>query len=367
MNDKEKAEFIEKLNAEGLSREGTIEAIREETTPDADPQFEISFSSETPVQRFYGMEILGHKSAEIDLEWMNGGTAPLLLDHDPRSQIGVIEKAWISKSRGKALVRFGHGTQAQEIRQDVEDGIRRNVSVGYAVHDLKLTSSEAGKPDEFRITRWTPKESSIVALPADASVGVGRNTPAEHETQILEVKAPEMKTAEELKADNAAQQSALKSAGDAGREMERTRISDITDLCNRHNMGDLAAELVKSGGSLEDARQRILTNFESGAQSVDATVGMSKQEKKDVRGYSFVKAFRQIADGTRASVEDADPENTIEAFDRLNRGASAFRLQHPGNLDYKIGFLDGLLAIQKGFDPQTRKVGPPKRLFGGEA
>ena len=149
--------------------------------------------------------------------------------------------------------------------------------------------------------------------------------------------------------------------------MERTRISDITDLCNRHNMGDLAAELVKSGGSLEDARQRILTNFESGAQSVDATVGMSKQEKKDVRGYSFVKAFRQIADGTRASVEDADPENTIEAFDRLNRGASAFRLQHPGNLDYKIGFLDGLLAIQKGFDPQTRKVGPPKRLFGGEA
>ncbi len=77
--------------------------------------------------------------------------------------------------------------------------------------------------------------------------------------------------------------------------------------------------------------------------------------------------LRQIADGTRASVEDADPENTIEAFDRLNRGASAFRLQHPGNLDYKIGFLDGLLAIQKGFDPQTRKVGPPKRLFGGEA
>ncbi|MFG6501555.1 helix-turn-helix domain-containing protein [Sulfitobacter sp. 1A15106] len=77
--------------------------------------------------------------------------------------------------------------------------------------------------------------------------------------------------------------------------------------------------------------------------------------------------LRQIADGTRASVEDADPETTIKAFDRLNRGPSAFRLQHPGNLDYKIGFLDGLLAIQKGFDPQTRKVGPPKRLFGGEA
>lgn len=77
--------------------------------------------------------------------------------------------------------------------------------------------------------------------------------------------------------------------------------------------------------------------------------------------------LRQIADGTRTSVEDADPEITIEAFDRLNRGPSAFRLQHPANWDYKIGFLDGLLALQKGLDRQTRKVGPPKRLFGGEA
>lgn len=148
---------------------------------------DLSFSSEEPVEQ-YGwdgryLEILDHSPGSVDLKRLNGG-APLLLDHNRREQIGVVEKSSIaSDKKGRATVRFSAAARANEIFQDVKDGIRRLVSVGYRVHEL-VTEKIEGEVETLRATRWEPFEISIVSVPADTTVGIGRNDKTEEKNQV---------------------------------------------------------------------------------------------------------------------------------------------------------------------------------------
>lgn len=55
----------------------------------------------------------------------------------------------------------------------MKDGIRRNVSVGYMIHKATLVETREDQ-EIYRVTDWEPHEVSLVSVPADASVGVGR-------------------------------------------------------------------------------------------------------------------------------------------------------------------------------------------------
>jgi HK97 family phage major capsid protein len=133
----------------------------------------LSFSSEIPVERWFGSEILDHSASAVRLGRLNNGGA-LLMDHDRNDQIGVVESAKIDKDRkGRAIVRFGKSARAEEIFQDVLDGIRRLVSVGYRIHKTE-TETKSGGVESVRVVDWEPFEISIVSIPADDSVGVGR-------------------------------------------------------------------------------------------------------------------------------------------------------------------------------------------------
>ena len=135
---------------------------------------ELAFSSEEPAQRWWGFEILSHDPSAVMLERI-GDSAPLLLDHDWGGQIGVIERVSIDADRrGRATVRFSKSARAEEVLQDIADGIRKHVSVGYRVHDAEQTGVRDGDP-VWTVTRWEPMEISIVAVPADHTVGVGRS------------------------------------------------------------------------------------------------------------------------------------------------------------------------------------------------
>lgn len=134
---------------------------------------ELSFSSEEPVERWFGYEILDHSPGSADMSRLNSGGA-LLVDHNTRDQVGVVEEAKIGADRkGRATVRFGTSARANEIFQDVKDGIRRLVSVGYRVSKLVTEKVEEGV-ETLRAMSWTPLEISLVSIPADTSVGVGR-------------------------------------------------------------------------------------------------------------------------------------------------------------------------------------------------
>ena len=59
---------------------------------------ELSFSSEAPVERWFGTEILDHSPGAVDLSRLNG-SGPLLVDHDTGDQVGVVEEARIGEDR----------------------------------------------------------------------------------------------------------------------------------------------------------------------------------------------------------------------------------------------------------------------------
>ena len=142
-----------------------------------DMRIQVEFSSEEPVSRSFGLEVLYHSPKSVRLARLNDG-APFLLDHrsgDSDAQIGVVESATVENGRGVAEIRFSRSTRAQEILADIRDGIRRKISVGYSIHQFDVSRGKGGEPDTFRATDWEPFEVSLVPVPADNSVGVRGN------------------------------------------------------------------------------------------------------------------------------------------------------------------------------------------------
>ncbi len=142
----------------------------------------ISISSETAVlrQTFFSepwLETLGHKRGEVNLDRLkNGATLHYNHSRDRADRLGVVESATIVDKRIEVDVRFSKNKRVNDVWDDVRDGILRNVSVGYRINERKLMREGAtGGPDEFRITSWTPMEVSFVDIPADPTVGVGRD------------------------------------------------------------------------------------------------------------------------------------------------------------------------------------------------
>lgn len=147
-----------------------------------DRTVELSFASDTPCPHFswrlwdFVDVKLSMDPAAMRTDRLANGAA-LLADHDPTDQIGVVESFSVSPEDGKvrAKVRFSRSARGQEIYQDVIDGIRRNVSVGFSIHKLVLEEENQDGNDLYRADDWEPFEISIVSIPADVSVGVGRS------------------------------------------------------------------------------------------------------------------------------------------------------------------------------------------------
>lgn len=136
---------------------------------------ELSFSSEMPADREWGTEILDHSDEGTKFSRLNRGAA-LLVEHDRSDVVGVVERAWMDpiEKKGRAKVRFGRSARANEIWADVRDLIRTNVSVHYEVGPTAEKSTANGKTT-YRFRDWKALEISLVSVPVDDSVGVGRS------------------------------------------------------------------------------------------------------------------------------------------------------------------------------------------------
>ncbi len=248
--------------------------------------YEFPFSSEYPVARYFGNEILSHEMDAADLSRLNDG-APLLFNHNPDRVIGVVERAYINgkKRRGYARVRFSRNAFAQEVLSDVKDGVLRNVSFGYSIDKME----ERGSGD-FVATAWSPYEVSVVSVPADPGVGIGRSLEAEQAASA----AP---TPDPIPAmENTTPDLAVVRAEAA--EAERSRIAGITALCDKHGMSDIGRQMIESGRSIDEARAAVLDKL--GAKPIE-TVKPVDLEQRDAANYSISEGIRAALSGDWSS------------------------------------------------------------------
>lgn len=322
---KEIQDIIQRLNGgEHLPRRmGTItREVEKREDGQEEVTYSLSFSSEEPYERWFGMEILGHKAEEVDLAWLKGGTAPLLLQHDARQQIGVIRSAQISDSRGKAVVRFGAGALAKEIQQDVDDKVRGNVSVGYEVLDMELVKSSKESPDEYRVTKWRPREVSIVSIPADTTVGVGRG---QQQTEPQQSKPNlQVKTMTEEEKQKLREQFEKEHKDELGKE--RARVTEIHRLGKAHRLEDDAGKAANDGTSLHDFQAHVLKRLSEGHKPI-ADNPLSTQEKRDLSNYSLLKAIRgNLSGGKLDGVELEMHQEGVKEAQICGRGVGGLAI-----------------------------------------
>lgn len=162
-----------------LTRELIVNSIRAVEGEGNERKFILSFSSEEPYERWYGLEILDHTEGAIDLTRLNE-IGCLLFNHNRDNVVGKINRAWLENNRGYAEVEFDTDDESEKIYQKVKSGTLKGVSVGYRVDSweevvINKTSADGKFTGPCSIARkWTPYEISIVSVPADPTVGVGR-------------------------------------------------------------------------------------------------------------------------------------------------------------------------------------------------
>jgi HK97 family phage major capsid protein len=347
----------------------------------------LAFSSEAPYERWFGIEILDHSPGSCDLTRLADGRHPLLLNHDTDDQIGVIDSAQIDTDKiGRAIVRFGRGQMANEIFQDVQDGIRSLVSVGYLIDELEADDGEgedrkvrkftwdefetrqrelhgvaiqsraasnaqraAGDTDPvFRVTKWTPFEISIVSIPADASVGIGRGASTGTEAATGRVESASS-TEQQIQIPQPISQRniTMPDQNNDGVKAEQKRTQDllaVADSYAQFGARDLVAEFIRNGKSVEAFKDLLMDKISTKHSSArDLEIGLSANE---TQRYSLQRAIQAAITGNwgAAGLERAASEAVakrsgmspegffvpVEAFQKMS-GSRAFDAGTAGN------------------------------------
>lgn len=296
-----------------------------------DRRVDMSVSSEMEVERSFGRELIVHSEQTLDLKFLRSGNAPLLLDHDPERQIGVIESVNLDGSarRLRATVRFGKGALASEVYQDVLDGIRSNVSIGYKVRRMERDKDEQ---DLFRVIDAEIMEVSIVSLPADPSVGVGRSVevsdtatikPIEKEVPIMEQENPI--DLDQVRAEAAAERS--------------KEVNEMLGLAAKHNQRSFADDAIRQGMTLAQFRGALLDKIADKPLDV-ADVELTPKEE---RQYSLINAIRSAQTGRFDGFEREVSEELAKRYGKEPRGfyvpQSIFKRDLVAGTDANGGFL----------------------------
>ena len=292
----------------------------------------LSFSSDVPYTRYDYLsdrkynEILSHEPGSVDLGRLEEiGT--LLFNHNSDQPIGGIEKVWIEGGKGRALVRFDEDEDAEKIFQKVKRGSLRGVSVGYRVHEWE----KRGKEDMIA-TKWEPLEISIVSVPADASVGVGRSffeqeenteggTPMEMEVKTVVQEAPDMELTR-----------------NEGARAERERVREIMEMCRK--FGIEPQTYIDSGATVDQVRASILEELAARPKVATANVEVDETDKfraGALEGTAFRAGLKEgkanefsgmslsmLADRCLARINDNRRGNSMEWLGRAFMSTSDF-------------------------------------------
>jgi HK97 family phage major capsid protein/HK97 family phage prohead protease len=311
-----------------------------------DRTIELSFSSENPVDRWFGSEILSHDKGAADLRRLNDG-APVLFNHNMNDLRGVVEKAWIGDDRrGHAIVRLSKNADGQKALDLINEGVLRNVSFMYRVNEIAQTKEEADA-NRYRVVDWEALELSLVTVPADQSVGIGRASDREelevrtHSSEQSSV-STQAKTAEGNLMENQTAPSAGASAAvpatvrtavidqvrdgmapPSALDAENARQQAIRNLCKGNKL-DSRVEMrwINEGATLEQVSRELLDVLEArqtAKPSGEAVLGLSAG---DLRRYSLVRAIRALKFPNQSNLQAAgyELECSNAVAKQMNRG-----------------------------------------------
>ena len=343
--------------------------------------FEFPFSSEYPVKRYFGNEILSHEDGAADLSRLNDGGA-VLFNHNMDKPIGVVESAYIGEDkRGYAKIRFSRSKFASEILEDVKDGILRGISFGYSINDMDETS------DGMLARSWSVHELSVVTVPADPTIGFGRSliSPSQGNSITMEDKSPQQEiiSAEESASPSVRtmEESTKETAVEAEKSVEidikaevqraidenNARTAAITSLCRefgKYGAEELTDSLIKSNKSPAEAKAAILDLVKNKAEAVNTPIrstDMSTNEvgldQKEIKRFSFLRALNALANPTDRQAQEA------AAFEREVSDAASKKYEKPAN-----GILVPNEVLQRDLNVGTATAGGnlvPTELLAG--
>jgi HK97 family phage major capsid protein/HK97 family phage prohead protease len=271
------------------------------------------------------MEILDHSESSIRLGRLNAGGA-VLVGHNHDDQVGVIDEVRIDSDRtGRAVLRFGKSSRAEEIFQDVLDGIRRFISVGYRIYKSEYTEGERGTPDTYRAIDWEPHEISFVSVPADPDVGVGRDdSETSNQVEMVTTKVVE---SEEINPENIREESLMTTENtmapvvntEESLTAERARASRINALGRKHDLGEEAERAIDEGRSLESFQNDVLDHLASDNSGKRSVANLELNESQ-VRRYDLFKAIRAAQTG---NWKGAEFERELSREIEMRSGAEA--------------------------------------------
>jgi len=268
----------------------------ERATRKDDRTIELSFASTTPVRRYWGLEVLSLDKGAVRLGRLNK-EGPLLLDHDTRCLVGKVVRAWVADGKARAVVRFGTQALANEAWEDVQNGIRTGVSVGYVVHHVTETTKSGDRESTFLVDDWEPFEVTLAPVPADVEVGIGRSmTPPAPRGAAPSEGATTMST-------------------DAQRELQelkrREEIRQLGDTYAEYDTADLVRQFCDNGGTAEDFQKALLAKLASRSHpmvtSHDDTgergrLGLSR---RDLSRFSVLRAINALANPSDRRAQQA--------------------------------------------------------------
>lgn len=296
----------------------------------------VVFATETSVRRYnwkldeYFDEVLSIDSDHMKLERLNLG-GPALDMHDKYGSVRdvvlgrVVEgSATIEGKKAVAKIRLSNREELKGFRQDVQDGIVCNISVGYNIEEFTREESvnSNGVPI-YRATSWEPNEISFVTVPADMNSGVrgAGDTPPQNSITIpmkygiRAQREPQAGAAEPSAAPTTVVAPAPAPAAEGNRaqapapapapapvdpasivQAERTRASSIRTAVRTFGLGDeLADTLVTEGVSLAVARERIQDAFSQGGEGTRNISGANPGATVRVNGDTMA-AFTRAAE-----------------------------------------------------------------------
>lgn len=299
----------------------------------------LSISSETPVDRWFGTEILDHDAGSVRLGRMNDG-ANVLFNHRSDDVVGVVEKAWVEDKRLHAEIRIARTARGEEISTLIEDGILRNVSIGYRIHEI----TENVKKEEYRATDWEPYELSLVSIPADPTVGIGRSHDASLEREVIVHRNAEQESAVQpprgtserslemttVKVESnapAGETAESKAANLSAVEVEAKRKQAIRNLCKANKIDERTQEQwIASGADMHEVAEGILQVMVERGKDQKTSLARLDLSRNDLQKYSLMRALRaaQNKSWDKAGFELECNKAISQRMNRLPRAESSF-------------------------------------------